>query len=101
MPSAVNVRPLQDRIVIRRLTQEIKTSAGIVIPDSATEKPDQGIVLAVGPGKRSSDGSRIPSDLKEGDHILFGKYAGQTIKIKGEELLVMREEEVLAVIDLG
>jgi chaperonin GroES len=100
MSSTLNIRPLQDRIVIRRLTHEIKTSTGIVIPDSATEKPDQGIVLAVGPGKRGNDGSRIPSDIKEGDRILFGKYAGQTIKIKGEELLVMREEEVLAAIDL-
>lgn len=93
--------PLQDRVVVKRLSQEIKTVSGIVIPDSATEKPDQGIVLAVGPGKKGTNGVRIPLDVKEGDQVLFGKYAGQTVKVKGEELLVMREEDVMAVMKLS
>lgn len=96
--STKTIRPLQDRIIIKRLSQEVRTAAGIVIPDSATDKPDQGTVLAVGPGKKNSDGTRIASDLREGDLVLFGKYAGQAVKIRGEELLVMKEEEVLATI---
>lgn len=92
------LRPLHDRVIVKRLDNERTTASGIVIPDSAAEKPDQGEVLAVGPGKKTEDGKVIPVDLKVGDKILFGKYAGQSVKVDGEEVLVIREEEVLAVI---
>ncbi len=92
------LRPLQDRVIIKRLDNERKTASGIVIPDSAAEKPDQGEVVAVGPGKKTEDGKVIAIDLKVGDKVLFGKYAGQSVKVDGEELLVIREEEILAVI---
>jgi chaperonin GroES len=92
------LRPLNDRVIVKRMDNERKTASGIVIPDSAAEKPDQGEVIAVGPGKRTEDGKVLPVDLKAGDKILFGKYAGQAVKVNGEELLVIREEEVLAVI---
>lgn len=92
------LRPLHDRVIIKRLDNERKTASGIVIPESAAEKPDQGEVLAVGPGKKTEDGKVLPVDLKVGDKVLFGKYAGQAVKVDGEELLVIREEEVLAVI---
>jgi len=92
------LRPLSDRVIIKRLDNERKTASGIVIPDSAAEKPDQGEVISVGPGKKSDDGKVQPIDLKVGDKVLFGKYAGQAVKVDGEELLVIREEEVLAVI---
>ncbi|ANN76229.1 co-chaperone GroES [Bordetella flabilis] len=92
------LRPLNDRVIIKRLDNERKTASGIVIPESAAEKPDQGEVIAVGPGKRTEDGKVLPVDLKAGDKVLFGKYAGQTVKVDGEELLVIREEEILAVI---
>jgi chaperonin GroES len=92
------LRPLNDRVIIKRLDNERKTASGIVIPDSAAEKPDQGEVVAVGPGKRTEDGKVLPVDLKTGDKVLFGKYSGQTVKVNGEELLVIREEEILAVI---
>ncbi|MGX9935925.1 co-chaperone GroES [Advenella kashmirensis] len=92
------LRPLQDRVIIKRLDNERKTSSGIVIPDSAAEKPDQGEVVAVGPGKKTDDGKVIAVDLKVGDKVLFGKYAGQSVKVDGEELLVIREEEILAVV---
>jgi chaperonin GroES len=92
------LRPLQDRVIIKRLDNETKTSSGIVIPDSAAEKPDQGEVVAVGPGKKTEDGKVIAVDLKVGDKVLFGKYAGQSVKVDGEELLVIREEEILAVV---
>jgi len=91
------LRPLHDRLIIKRLDNERKTASGIVIPDSATEKPDQGEVVAVGPGK-FVDGKILSIDLKKGDKVLFGKYAGQAVKIDGEELLVIREDEILAVI---
>ena len=93
------LRPLNDRVIVKRLENERTTAAGIVIPDSAAEKPDQGEVVAVGPGKRSEDGKVIPLDVKAGDKILFGKYAGQTVKVDDEELLVIREEEILAIIE--
>lgn len=93
------IRPLHDRILVRRLEEERKTASGIVIPDSATEKPDQGDVLAVGNGKIKDDGSVRPLDVKKGDRILFGKYAGTSVKIDNEELLVMREDDVMAVLD--
>lgn len=92
------LRPLSDRVIIKRLDNERKTASGIVIPESAAEKPDQGEVISVGPGKKSEDGKIQPIDLKVGDKVLFGKYAGQAVKVDGEELLVIREEEVLAVI---
>jgi len=91
------LRPLHDRLIIERLDNERKTASGIVIPESATEKPDQGEVVAVGPGK-FVDGKIQSIDLKKGDRVLFGKYAGQAVKIDGEELLVIREDEILAVI---
>jgi chaperonin GroES len=92
------LRPLQDRVILKRLDNVRTTASGIVIPESAAEKPDQGEVLAVGPGKKSDDGKVSPVDLKVGDKVLFGKYAGQTVKIDGDELIVIREEEILAVI---
>lgn len=92
------LRPLQDRVIIKRLDNELKTASGIVIPDSAAEKPDQGEVIAVGPGKKIEDGKVLPVDLKVGDKVLFGKYAGQSVKVDGEELLVIREDEILAVV---
>jgi len=90
---------LHDRIVVKRLEEERKTASGIVIPDTAAEKPDQGEVLAVGKGKVGDDGKVHPLDLKVGDRILFGKYSGQTVKVQGDELLVMREEDVMGVIE--
>ncbi len=92
------LRPLHDRVIVKRLDNERKTASGIVIPESAAEKPDQGEVLAVGPGKQTEDGNTLPMDVKVGDKILFGKYAGQTVKVDGDEVLVIREEEILAVI---
>ena len=91
-------RPLHDRVLVRRIEQNEKTAGGIIIPDTAKEKPQQGKVLAVGAGKQKDDGKRIALDVKEGDTILFGKYSGQEIKIDGEEHLIMREDEVLAVL---
>jgi chaperonin GroES len=96
--ASMALRPLNDRVIIKRLDNERKTASGIVIPESAAEKPDQGEILAVGPGKRSDDGKLTPVDVKVGDKVLFGKYAGQSVKVDGEELLVIREEEILAVI---
>lgn len=92
------LRPLHDRVIIKRLDNERTTASGIVIPESAAEKPDQGEVLAVGPGKKTEDGKVLPVDLKVGDKVLFGKYAGQAVKVDGEELLVIREEEIFAVV---
>ncbi len=92
------LRPLHDRVIVKRLDNERKTASGIVIPDNAAEKPDQGEVLAVGPGKKTDDGKLIAVDVKVGDKVLFGKYAGQTVKVDGEELLVIREDEIMAVI---
>lgn len=92
------LRPLHDRVIVKRLDNERKTASGIVIPETAAEKPDQGEVRAIGPGKKTEDGKTIPVDLKVGDKVLFGKYAGQAVKVDGEELLVVREDEILAVI---
>jgi len=94
----MKLRPLHDRLVVKRLDNERKTSSGIVIPDNAAEKPDQGEVLAVGNGKILEDGKVRPLDVKVGDKILFGKYSGQTVKVDGHELLVLREDDVMAVI---
>ncbi|MBV2181257.1 co-chaperone GroES [Castellaniella sp. MT123] len=92
------LRPLHDRVIVKRLDNERTTASGIVIPESAAEKPDQGEVLAVGPGKKTEDGKLIAVDVKVGDKVLFGKYAGQSVKVDGEEVLVIREEEIFAVI---
>ena len=96
----MSVRPLHDRIIVERLEDESEqTIGGIIIPDSAKEKPQQGKVIAVGQGKKNDDGKRLALDVKKGDKILFGKYSGQEIKMDGEDLLIMREDEVLAVIE--
>jgi chaperonin GroES len=95
----MNVRPLHDRIIVQRLEEGEQKVGGIIIPDSAKEKPQQGKVIAAGAGKTKDDGKRLPLDVKAGDTILFGKYSGQEIKLDGEEYLIMREDEVLAVID--
>jgi chaperonin GroES len=94
----MSLRPLHDRVIVKRLDQETKTASGIVIPESAAEKPDQGEVLAVGPGKRDSDGKRIEPDLKVGERVLFGKYSGQQVRVDGTDLLVLREEDIVAVV---
>src|SRR4026209_1762147 len=96
---SMNVRPLHDRIIVQRLEEGEQKIGGIIIPDSAKEKPQQGKVIAAGAGKTKDDGKRQPLDVKAGDTILFGKYSGQEIKLDGEEYLIMREDEVLAVID--
>ena len=96
----MDIRPLYDRIVVKRVEEsESKSAGGLIIPDSAKEKPQQGKVIAVGKGKVEKDGKVTPLDVKEGDTILFGKYSGQEIKIDGEEYLIMREDEVLAVLE--
>lgn len=95
----MKIRPLHDRVIVKRVEAERTTASGIVIPESAGEKPDQGEVLAVGPGKRDDNGKRIDVDLKVGDRVLFGKYAGQGVKVDGEELLVMREEDIMGVVE--
>ena len=95
----MKIRPLHDRIIVKRLEEERKTASGIVIPDTAAEKPDQGEVVAVGKGKVLDDGKIRTLEVKVGDKILFGKYSGQTVKVEGEELLVMREEDVMGVIE--
>ena len=95
----MNLRPLHDRVIVKRLENETKTASGIVIPDNAAEKPDQGEVVAVGQGKRNDKGDFIAMDVKTGDRVLFGKYSGQSVKVDGEELLVMREEDLFAVVE--
>ncbi|MGI4856334.1 MAG: co-chaperone GroES [Janthinobacterium lividum] len=95
----MNLRPLHDRVIVKRLDQETKTASGIVLPESAAEKPDQGEVLAVGPGKRDDKGVQNALDVKVGDRVLFGKYAGQTVKVDGDELMVMREEDIMAIVN--
>ena len=95
----MKIRPLHDRIVVKRLEEERKTASGIYIPDSATEKPDQGEVIAVGKGKAGDDGKVRALEVKVGDKVLFGKYSGQTVKVEGDELLVMREEDIMGVVE--
>ncbi len=95
----MKLRPLHDRVIVKRMEQETKTASGIVIPDAAAEKPDQGEVLAVGVGKRNDKGDLIAMNVKVGDRVLFGKYSGQTVKVDGDELLVMREEDLFAVVE--
>ncbi|HSN64172.1 MAG: co-chaperone GroES [Azonexus sp.] len=94
----MKIRPLHDRVIVKRVEAERTTASGIVIPDSAGEKPDQGEVLAIGPGKRDDNGKQIALDVKVGDRVLFGKYAGQAVKVDGEEVLVMREEDIMGVL---
>ncbi|MBW1974509.1 MAG: co-chaperone GroES [Deltaproteobacteria bacterium] len=95
----MKLRPLNDRVVVRRIEEEEKTPGGIIIPDTAKEKPIQGEVLAVGTGKLMDDGNRRPLDVKVGDRVLFSKYAGTEVKVEGEELLIMREDDILAIIE--
>jgi len=95
----MKLRPLHDRVIVKRTDSETKTASGIVIPDAAAEKPDQGEILAVGPGKKNDKGDLSPTGVKVGDRVLFGKYSGQTVKVDGEELLVMKEEDLFAVVE--
>ena len=96
----MNIRPLHDRVVVKRIDEDVeKTAGGLFIPDSAKEKPQQGEVIAAGNGKRGEDGKVHPLDVKAGDRILFGKYSGSEVKIEDEEYLIMREEDVLAILD--
>ncbi len=94
----MNIRPLHDRVVVERLDEERKSAGGIVIPDNVAEKPDQGIVVAVGNGKILEDGKVRPLDVKVGDRILFGKYSGQVVKSEGTEYLVMREDDIMGIV---
>jgi len=96
---ALKIRPLHDRIIVKQLEEETKTAGGILIPDTAKEKPHQGKVMAVGKGKIMEDGSVRPLDVKAGDKILFEKFAGSTVKVGADELMIMREEEILAIIE--
>ncbi len=95
----MKIRPLQDRVIVKRIAEEEKTEGGIIIPDTAKEKPQEGKVIAVGKGKVNDDGKLIPLQVRAGDKILFGKYSGSEIKIDGEEHLIMREEDILGVIE--
>jgi chaperonin GroES len=96
---ALKIRPLHDRIIVKQLEEETKTAGGIIIPDSAKEKPHQGKVMSVGKGKIMEDGSVRPLDVKVGDKVLFEKFAGSTVKVGGDEYMIMREEEILAIIE--
>lgn len=94
----MKLRPLHDRVLVRRLEQDKKTAGGIIIPETAQEKPQQGEVLATGPGARGEDGRLHPLDVKKGDRILFGKWSGTEVKVKGEELLIMKEADILGIL---
>lgn len=95
----MKIRPLQDRVIVKRLEEETKTAGGIIIPDSAKEKPQRGEIVAAGPGKKNEAGKLQPLDVKKGDKVLFSKYAGTEIKVDGEELLIMREDDIMGVIE--
>jgi chaperonin GroES len=95
----MSFRPLGDRVLVRRVEEEAKTKGGIIIPDTAKEKPQEGEVIAVGPGARDEDGKRIPMDVKAGDRILFGKWSGTEVKIDGEDLIIMKESDILGLVD--
>ena len=95
----MKIRPLQDRVIVKRIAEEEKTKGGIIIPDTAKEKPQEGKIIAVGKGKANDDGKVLPLDVKVGDKILFGKYSGSEIKLNGEEHLIMREEDILGVVE--
>jgi chaperonin GroES len=94
----MNFKPLHDRVLVRRVEQEEKTKGGIIIPDTAKEKPQEGEIVAVGPGARNDDGALVPLDVKAGDRVLFGKWSGSEVKIDGEELLIMKESDLLGII---
>ena len=94
-----SIKPLQDRVIIRRIEEGEQIRGGIIIPDTAKEKPQEGEVIAVGEGKKLDNGERVPLDIKEGDRVLFGKYAGTEIKLDGDEYLIMREDDILGVIE--
>ena len=96
----MKIRPLGDRLIVKRVTEDTKSSGGIIIPDTAKEKPLEGIIRAAGPGKFDEKGGRLGLAVKEGDHILFGKYTGTEIKIQGEDLLILREDDVLAIVEV-
>jgi chaperonin GroES len=95
----MKLRPLQDRILVQRIEEEAKTAGGIYIPDTAKEKPQMGLIISVGNGKKTEDGKVIPVDVKAGDNVLFGKYAGTEVKVEGETYLIMREEDILGIIE--
>lgn len=95
----MKVKPLQDRVLIKRVEEETKTKGGIIIPDTAKEKPQEGLVVAVGSGKVTEKGTRVPPEVKKGDRILFGKYSGTEIKVDGEEHLILREDDILAILE--
>ena len=95
----MKIRPLHDRVIVKRIEEERKSAGGIVIPDTAAEKPDQGEIVAVGKGKKDDNGKLIAIDVKVGDRVLFGKYSGQTVKVDGDELLVMKEDDLFAVVE--
>ena len=94
----MSFRPLGDRVVVRRVEEEAKTKGGIIIPDTAKEKPQEGEVISVGPGARDEDGKRVPMDVKAGDRILFGKWSGTEVKIGGEDLIIMKESDILGIV---
>jgi chaperonin GroES len=95
----MKLRPLQDRLLVKRMEEETKTAGGLFIPETAKEKPQRGEIIAVGNGKKTEDGKVLPLDVKVGDKVLFGKYSGTEIKVEGEELLMMREDDILAVVE--
>jgi len=95
----MNIRPLHDRLIVERIEEETTTAGGLIIPDSAKEKPQEGMVIAVGNGKKTEDGKILPLDVKVGDKVLFGKYAGSEIKIDGKDFMMMREDDIMAVVE--
>ena len=95
----MKIRPLSDRVIVKRLEAETKTASGIIIPDAATEKPDQGEIVAIGNGKVGDDGKLLPMNVKVGDRVLFGKYSGQAFKMDGQELLTMREDDIIGIVE--
>ena len=97
----MKIRPLQDRVIVKRIAEEEKTKGGIIIPDTAKEKPQEGEVIAAGPGARDESGKLVPLDVREGDRILFGKWSGTEVKIDGEDLLIMKESDIMGVIEVS
>ena len=95
----MKIKPLHDRVLVRRIEEDQKTSGGIIIPDTAKEKPSEGKVMAVGPGLRDDDGKRVPLDVKKGDRILFGKWSGSEVRVEGEDLLIMKESDIMGVLE--
>ncbi len=95
----MKIRPLHDRVLVRRVEEDTKSAGGIIIPDTAKEKPSQGKILAVGPGARGEDGKIVPLDVKKGDKILFGKWSGSEVKVDGEDLLIMKESDIMGIVE--